>query len=198
MTNANAKVAAKLSLLSLGRWAAAALLVLGTGCASSSVQAPQTASSGKSVALDYYTVGCDSNDASACANAARVVADPARSVHDDALAAKLMTRACNASAYYCGDLGQMYLAGKGVARDSERGMSFVDRSCAARNTAACSTAQSSRQQQQAQLEAAEKAKAVEAAQQAALAQAKDAAPATNAKKQDIKKVAKKAKPAKHK
>jgi TPR repeat protein len=191
----------KLSLRSLVLRGAAAFclaaVALTTGCASTQVRGASNAWSGKSTALDFYSDGCDSGDASACANAAHVALDPARTVHDDVLAAKFMTRACNASAYYCGELGQMYLTGRGVARDQDRGMSFIDRGCTAKNATACSAAQTSRRD--AQLEAEkEKAKAAEAAQQAALAQAKDAAPATLAKTRDIKKTSKKGKPAKHK
>jgi TPR repeat protein len=195
MMNTN-DTALKLSLRSLVRFGAAALLFAATGCASAAAPHAQNAWSGKSTALDFYSDSCDAGDAAACANAGKVLLDATRTVHDDGLAARFMTRACNANAYYCGDLGQMYLTGKGVARDQERGMSFVDRGCTAKNVAACGVVQASRQQQ-AQLEA-EKAKAAEAAQQAAVAQAKDAAPTTTAKKQDIKKTAKKGKPAKHK
>lgn len=194
MTNPHAAVAMKLSIRSLVRLGAAAVLLFGTGCASSPPHT-QTAMSGQSIAFDYYVDSCNANDADACANAARVLDEPGWKVHDEALSAQYFAKACNANPYYCGDLGQLYLDGKGVARDQEKGLAFFDRGCAAKNAVACHEARTSRQQTQVDAEKAKEA-AAQMAVTAQAAQAKDAAPATAAKKQDIKKPAKKTKPAK--
>lgn len=109
--------------------------------------ASATSTTEKSTALQYYVDGCDTGEAAACANAARVLLDPASTYHDDVLAVRLRTRACDANAYFCGDLGQMYFAGKGVQKDETRGLAYLDRGCAAKNTAACSTTKIAHEQQ---------------------------------------------------
>jgi TPR repeat protein len=186
------------SFVSAVRWVAPAVVLLAAGCANTT---PHPASAAGSSALDYYASECDANDASACAHAGHVLSEPGWKAHDDARAVGYMTRACNVNAYYCGDLGTMYLEGKGVQRDESRGLSLIDRGCAAKNTSACGVGQDSRKEAQA---AADKAKAdeeqkaqaraqAELAAQAAQAQAaaKDAAPVKkpNLKKKQAKKAA---------
>ncbi len=136
------------SVWSLARWGAAVLLLVGTGCASTSTtHSANTAQGEGSSALDYYSGKCDAGDANACANAARVLTSPTTAHHDDALALQYRTRACKANAYYCGDLGQMYLSGQGVQRDAPQALSYLDRGCAAKNKDACGAATAARQRE---------------------------------------------------
>jgi TPR repeat protein len=174
---------------SLARWGVA-LLLLGTGCASSAGHTgAATAWSGKSSVLDYYAGGCDGGDANACENAARALTNPSTEYHNDALALEFRTRACNASAYFCGDLGQAYLTGQGAQKDESRGIGYLDRACAAKNTTACSAAVVAHQQVRVADKPKAEAPVAQAATESGAAQAKDAAPA--AKKQANKKPAKK-------
>ena len=169
--------------LSLARWGAAVALLLSAGCAGSA--ANQAAAGPQSNAFAYYNDGCNAGDANACANAARALASPGSAVHDDALALQLRTRACNANAYYCGELGQMYLSGAGVQKDEPRGLSYLDRGCAAKNTAACSSASQVHNTEGAKL--ADPRPAAPAMQPMTPApQATDAAPAAKTDKTDKK------------
>jgi TPR repeat protein len=161
------------SFVSAVRWVAPAVVLLAAGCANTT----HPASAAGSSALDYYASECDANDASACAHAGAVLSAPGWKAHDEARAVGYMTRACNANAYYCGDLGTMYLEGRGVQRDESRGLSLIDRGCAAKNTTACGAAQDSRKEAQAE---ADKAQAKADAEQKARAQAELAAQAAQA------------------
>ena len=185
-------------------WGAAALLLLGAaGCATSSATpAPRSANppSATSSALSYYVQGCDAGDANACANAGRVLTDPASTYHDDLLLVTLRTRACEGNAYYCGDLGQMYYSGKDVQKNEEKGLTLLDRACAAKNKPACSSASAAKEQAKGAEADTSKATAAIVAPARAPAQAKDSAVAVERaepKKAEAPKPAKKS-PAKRK
>jgi TPR repeat protein len=189
--------------LSLPSWGAAVLLLLSAGCATSaSTPAASSADqpSATTSALAYYVQGCDAGDASACANAGRVLTDPASTYHDDLLLVTLRTRACDGNAYYCGELGQMYYSGKDVQKNEEKGLTLLDRACAAKNKPACSSASAAKEQAKGAQADKSRATAAIVAPERAAAQAKDSAVAVERaepKKVDAPKPARKS-PAKRK
>ena len=119
-------------------WGVGILLFVTAGCAST--PAAPSVSSGASSAVDFYVAGCNAGDAVACSNAGRALTHPSTKYHDDALALQVRTRACEGEPRFCGDLGAMYLGGKGVAKDEAKALSLYEQACTGGVAADCSRA----------------------------------------------------------